>query len=765
MDRGSGVRSTWRARSASGAASAGDDVVGGSVGLTLPSSPHAMSSLDSRLQASNPDHDKPIPAAIAISVCRSSVPVAVACGRMRTARIGLPLRRHVRPANPNRHARMFVPSSSLHGSPSQQSRPLVIHIQTEPPAPLNLIEAARSPSGSPAARAPFSRGQRSGMDRGGAGGPGGLGSWAMMFAPGGADGLGVFAQWVVFVQWMRLFWANVLPNVLDVTDVVKSVRQHQEQIEQARTLHRQELKASLAIHNHDLDYSTKLHNTEVKLQCRLHDKEKEMSLATHNIALQVELLHASCENIRDTAEQYIAKISTFLLIETLLLGSLFVVIIEAELPTNMQHEMSWLVFVYALTAGLSFLTLSAAVYLTYAVQERVLKLRRHALSGAFKAFKEHREHWTQSITKLRDFYFRLESEREHLHAFFDEDIQQTKALVQHGSVCFACGIFSLGCAVATVMFAKLTLSFSHPTTGDTQHAWGAAYLFLVLFVASIVVLIGLLLREQGADVLRPVILLSGDYCLLVRAGEVFSDPGASAKDLKDEGGAENDLTDWVEISVCFHTKAHDEPVILGGAGVGQEAQHARRDGGPAFVVKAHVDDAPVPSSPRAGASHARAREGSVDWGGGAGGRLARLVGWIPRKPGMYVITYQVSDEKGNVGRASRTVIASPAEGSRSDMVVPPSTPPSKLYLHETKRRRKQSLWNVEMSGRPGSYEDLDGLTGVGAAGAMAASERAANDLHQQHRSAPTHLRMNNLAGSSNDLSAMDRLDGSGSSQN
>ena len=156
----------------------------------------------------------------------------------------------------------------------------------------------------------------------------------MMFAPGGADGLGVFAQWVVFVQWMRLFWANVLPNVLDVTDVVKSVRQHQEQIEQARTLHRQELKASLAIHNHDLDYSTKLHNTEVKLQCRLHDKEKEMSLATHNIALQVELLHASCENIRDTAEQYIAKISTFLLIETLLLGSLFVVIIDPLLSCS-----------------------------------------------------------------------------------------------------------------------------------------------------------------------------------------------------------------------------------------------------------------------------------------------------------------------------------------------------------------------------------------------------------------------------------------------
>ena len=131
-----------------------------------------------------------------------------------------------------------------------------------------------------------------------------------------------------------------------------------------------------------------MHNQEVKLACKLHDREKEMALAMHNIALQVELLHASCENIRDTAEQYISKISTFLLVETLLLGSLFTVIIEAELPQNTQNEMGWLVTLYALTSGISFMTLSSAVYLTYAVQERVLKLRRHALGGAFKAFKE-----------------------------------------------------------------------------------------------------------------------------------------------------------------------------------------------------------------------------------------------------------------------------------------------------------------------------------------------------------------------------------------
>lgn len=92
----------------------------------------------------------------------------------------------------------------------------------------------------------------------------------------------------------------------------------------------------------------------------------------------------------------------------MLLGSLFTVIIEAELPISTHSEMPWLVMLYSITSGVSFMTLAAAVYLTYSVQERVLQLRRHALGGAFKAFKEHREHWTQSITKLRDFYFRLE---------------------------------------------------------------------------------------------------------------------------------------------------------------------------------------------------------------------------------------------------------------------------------------------------------------------------------------------------------------------
>ena len=378
-----------------------------------------------------------------------------------------------------------------------------------------------------------------------------------------------------------------------------------------------------------------------------------------------ELLHASCENIRDTAEQYISKISTFLLVETLLLGSLFTVIIEAELPPNTQSEMGWLVLLYSLTSGISFMTLSSAVYLTYAVQERVLKLRRHALGGAFKAFKEHREHWTQSITKLRDFYFRLESEREHLHEAFDEDILTTKTLVNHASVAFAVGILTLASSVVTVMFAKLTLSFT-TEDGETDHAWEAAYLFMGIFVVSIIILFGLVLREQQSDFLRPVILLRGDYCMVWKENKYFDDPGATAIDLQSEGGKESVLTHLIKISISFHSKDSSEHLVR----VEDKTSFASvKDAGDSFTVPAYLDP-----------KH----------------KVAKLLNWSPNKVGMYVINYFVSDEKGNIGKASRTIIVTPSKDSADSMVVPPSSPPPKLAVLERKGSRKMSMLNVDV---------------------------------------------------------------------
>ena len=125
------------------------------------------------------------------------------------------------------------------------------------------------------------------------------------------------------------------------------------------------------------------------------------------------------------------------------------------------------------------------------------------------------------------------SEREHLHDAFDEDIQTTKALVNHASLAFALGVLTLACSVVTVMFAKLTLGFVDED-GEPYHAWAAAYVFAGIFVVSIILLLGLVLREKQMDFLRPVVLLRGDYCVLSKVNKIFVDPGATALDLKQE---------------------------------------------------------------------------------------------------------------------------------------------------------------------------------------------------------------------------------------
>ena len=119
--------------------------------------------------------------------------------------------------------------------------------------------------------------------------------------------------------------------------------------------------------------------------------------------------------------------------------------------------MPWLVVVYSASSGLAFMLLSVALWLTFAVQERILKFRRHALGGAFRAFKIHREHWTQSMEKLRDFYFRLESERESVTKTFDDDMQGITGLVARAGFTFCVGVLGLGVSVVCVVTAKLVV--------------------------------------------------------------------------------------------------------------------------------------------------------------------------------------------------------------------------------------------------------------------------------------------------------------------
>mmetsp|Transcript_15214 Transcript_15214/g.38609 ORF Transcript_15214/g.38609 Transcript_15214/m.38609 type:complete len:309 (-) Transcript_15214:239-1165(-) len=211
------------------------------------------------------------------------------------------------------------------------------------------------------------------------------------------------------------------------------------------------------------------------------------------------------------------------------------------------------------------------------------------------------------------------------------------------------------------MFAKLTLSFVDETTGEVDHAWSAAYLFTGIFIVSIILLLFLGLRERNTDVLRPVIILRGDYCVVWKVDKLFVDPGATALDLQQEGGKENILTHLIKINIAFQSKERDELVRIDNNGLASDS----------FVMPAYLD-------PKY--------------------KVAKLMNWIPNKVGMYVITYFAADEKGNVGKASRTVIVGPnTRNEPENMVVPPSSPPPRLRVHERKvSNRKTTMLDVDL---------------------------------------------------------------------
>ena len=439
--------------------------------------------------------------------------------------------------------------------------------------------------------------------------------------------------------WGSILWDKVLPNFLDISEMYKAAVHHKEQIRQAAALHKEQMKASLLMHNHEVGVASKIHKTDVKLACNLHDKEREMAMGMHNVELQVELLHSSCENIRDTAEQFIAKISTFLLVETLFLGSLFVVIIEAEMPTNTQTRMPWLVILYALSTGTAMLMLATSVWLSFTVQERVIKFRRVALGGAFRAFKIHREHWTQSMEKLRDFYFRLESERENLTKSFDDDAQGAKRMVKHATLTFFLGIVSLLIGVVCVFFAKSTLGYVDEN-GEVHSAWTAAGLFVALFVGTIVTILFLVRQEAQTDIIRPQVTLKGDYCCVLKMNSVFLDPGAIATDKKSEGGDDELVTEEIHVYISYESQE-----------------------GIALLPEFEAEDLKGRKVPKPMKATYHRPTGT-----------AKVPTWTPRIPGMYIITYLVADDEGNEGMANRTVMVLPESAANRSPIVTPSSP-------------------------------------------------------------------------------------------
>ncbi len=85
--------------------------------------------------------------------------------------------------------------------------------------------------------------------------------------------------------------------------------------------------------------------------------------------------------------------------------------------------------------------------------------------------------------------------------------------------------------------------------------------------------------------LRPVIILRGDYCIVWKVDKLFVDPGATALDLQQEGGQENILTHLVKINIAFQSKERDELVRIDNNGIASDS----------FVMPAYLDPKCVPN--------------------------------------------------------------------------------------------------------------------------------------------------------------------------
>ena len=73
------------------------------------------------------------------------------------------------------------------------------------------------------------------------------------------------------------------------------------------------------------------------------------------------------------------------------------------------------------------------------------------------------------MEKLRDFYFRLESERESVTKTFDDDMQGITGLVARAGFTFCVGVLGLGVSVVCVVTAKLVVGFEGDDGEGTPH--------------------------------------------------------------------------------------------------------------------------------------------------------------------------------------------------------------------------------------------------------------------------------------------------------
>lgn len=163
------------------------------------------------------------------------------------------------------------------------------------------------------------------------------------------------------------------------SDIISNVMEH----ERANHLHKEAIAQALQIHRKETFAAKAYHQLEVKQANVHHARELLQAQVQHLESVDLEKRNAARENIRDEWQQFTEKAETLIVVNTLMLGVGFAMMIEANLPerTAILFPVLPVVYYSLMALAICHLTMSVhySVVLRFRIGRIVVKEMRRAI--------------------------------------------------------------------------------------------------------------------------------------------------------------------------------------------------------------------------------------------------------------------------------------------------------------------------------------------------------------------------------------------------
>jgi len=170
-----------------------------------------------------------------------------------------------------------------------------------------------------------------------------------------------------------------------------------EPIEHSRAnhLHREVVAQALRLHEADTLAAKEYHRAEIKLGNDQHSREILQSRVQHEEDIDMEKRVAIRENIRDEWLQLTDKAETVFIVNTLVLGTSFAMLIEGQLPASitLQHHVMMVAYFCALSASICLLLCSVrfAMVLRFRVGKTIVEEMRRNIARTARSDRDFRD--------------------------------------------------------------------------------------------------------------------------------------------------------------------------------------------------------------------------------------------------------------------------------------------------------------------------------------------------------------------------------------